>query len=488
MDAPKRRHRSRRLSVTWRLMIGYVVLLTLVLAGIGIQSQVIFNHRLKQELDNDLQEELPEFTNAVDNRPPGTTLPDFSANYLDTHLRPKGHALIIGISPAGSAPAGTPPTVHVSPGGDAVAASAQVQEWMAHPPSTTVIRTLALDGSSHRVLAAPIERSGVVVGTLVAAADLTDLNRDMRSQLGLFLAGGIAALIAAAIGGYLLLRRVLRMISDVTTTAEDISREDLTRRLTYDGPDDEVGRLATTVNSMLDRVESAFEGQSRLLADVSHQLRTPLTVIRGHLEVLVRHPADQQEVTETAAIVIDEVEQLALMVDRLVLLGQSLEPDFLDEAPVSLRALMNEVHEAAGYLAPRHWLLEAGPEVMVTVDRVKLRGALLNLLDNAVKATTPDDTVTLSARLEGAELLLEVTDTGVGIPTDEQEAVFGRFTRGTTRARYRGTGLGLAIVKVVADAHGGRVELDSEPGRGSRIAIVLPQQRVSRIDAGVGAS
>lgn len=145
----------------------------------------------------------------------------------------------------------------------------------------------------------------------------------------------------------------------VADAAEEITVSgDLSRRLHYEGPDDEVGRLSRTVDGMLDRLETVFRDRAELLADVSHQLRTPLTIVRGHLEVLSHSGyGDPEEVAETVALVIDELDQLALMVERMLLLGQALERDFLVEEPVELPALLDEVLEASRFLGERDWVL-----------------------------------------------------------------------------------------------------------------------------------
>ncbi len=155
--------------------------------------------------------------------------------------------------------------------------------------------------------------------------------------------------------------------------------------------------LAATFDQMADRVAAAMEAQRRLLSDVSHQLRTPLTVARGHLEVLGRGPApDPAEVRETVDLVVDEIDHMRALVERLLLLGRALEPDFLDQIPVDLRTFCLDLFAAARVLAPRDWQLSEVPDVVVDVDEAKLRGALLNLIDNAVRATADGDTVALS--------------------------------------------------------------------------------------------
>lgn len=471
--------RGRRTGIATRLMIGHTILLLVVIGAVAFQSARIFSNRAQQALNTDLTEEVPEFNNAADHRPANQSLEAFTVSYLQTHLRPQGLELVVALRGApGSGGVAAPSTVFTTAGAQQLRQAPQVINWLANPPVATTITDVTVRDVHMRVLAAPIVRSGHDVGTLIAASDLTALNSDLRTQLLLVGGEGAAALLAAVFGGYLLIRRVLKVITKVTDTAEEIASGDLSRRLHVEGPDDEVGRLARTVDRMLDRLEASFNAQSELLADVSHQLRTPLTVIRGHLDVLNRGAmADPDDAAASVALVIDELDQLALMVDRMLLLGQALERDFLMEEAISLPVLLAEVFDASRFLAERDWQLGDVPDVVITGDRIKLRGALLNLVDNAVKATSPGDVIGLRASLVDDEIIIEVRDAGRGMDAAEREVVLGRFARSRS-AHYRGSGLGLAIVKAVVEAHGGSVRLDSAPGAGSTVQLRLPAARL----------
>lgn len=466
-----------RLGITTRLMIGHVVLLTLVFGGIILQSDRVINQRLESALNSDLADEVTEFTDAVELRPPGESLAAFTRQYLPNHSRIHARTLIISLQPSATGgPAGRL-TVLVSAGGGALAGTAPVSGWISHPPSRVTLVTLRVNGADYRVVGSPLWIAGREVGTLVASSNLASLNPDRSTQLAQVIAEGLAALTAAVIGGYFLLRRVLKTVHKVTRAADEARRGDFAQRLAYSGPNDEVGRLARTMNQMLSQLDAAFSAQRRLLADVSHQLRTPLTVARGHLEVLARtSDTASAEQSETIALVVDELTQMSLMVERVLLLGQAMEPDFLLEEVVDLPALLEELADAARIMAPRAWSVSQVPAVTVRCDRAKLRGALLNLLDNAVKATGEEDAIKINV-IRGEELVIEIADTGRGIPAAEQQVVFDRFQR-SREASYGGSGLGFAIVKAVAEGHGGRVELTSLPGQGTTVAVILPASRI----------
>jgi signal transduction histidine kinase len=461
-----------RFGITTRLMIGHTMLLGIVVGLIVLQSDRVITQRLDQALNADLVSEVSEFANAAANRPE-QDLAAFSVRYMHNYQGTQ-RLLIASIRPAAS---GHARQAAISPGAAFLTHLAPVAGWLRRPPHTRTLVTIHIPGASYRVLGSPLLIAGRNAGTFVAAANLATFNPDRKDQLALVAVEGLAALLAAVIGGYLLLRRALRTVNKVTQAAEEARRGDLTQRLSHAGPEDEVGRLARTMNQMLAQLDASFSAQRRLLADVSHQLRTPLTVARGHLEVLARSgEANSSEQTETVALVIDELTQMSLMVQRVLLLGQAMEPDFLHEETIDLRALLDELSDAVRVMAPRNWWLGPVPELTVLGDRAKLRGALLNLIDNAVKATTGDDSIGISASVNG-DLAIEVTDTGRGIPPGEQQLVFDRFSR-SARSSYHGSGLGLAIARAVAEAHGGRLELGSAVGEGTRVKLILPRPRL----------
>ncbi len=468
-----------RFGITTRLMVGYTLILSLVMTAVVFQSDRMITQRLQNSLSTDLTDEVSEFSAAAAARPAGESLQAFSTDWLHTHAYSRVRVAVVLASPA----PGSPPVL-TEPGARWLAALPKVAGWADHPPGATHDYTVHGRQGTFRVRGGPLVIGGRRVGSFAAAVSLNALNADRNEQLALVVLDGLLALVAAIGAGFLLLRRALRTVNNVTKAADEARRGDLSQRLAYKGPDDELGRLARTVDSMLAQLDTSFSAQRRLLADVSHQLRTPLTVVRGHLDVLARQHTDLDlETAETVALVIDELTQMSHMVDRLLMLGQALEPDFLLEEHVELSELLQEVFDAAQVMAPRRWVLKPVSPVAIWADRAKLRGALLNLLDNSVKATGNGGTVQLAARV-GKEVVIEVTDDGRGISPEDQAEVFARFRR-FAASSYGGTGLGLAIVKAVAEAHGGRVELTSAVGEGCRVAMVLPRSRV-RVDLAAG--
>ena len=312
------------------------------------------------------------------------------------------------------------------------------------------------------------EGIGAFVVSVLPAAELEEIE---ELQTYGFVATLGVLLIASAIA-YFIAGRALSPVRLLTETARSISRSDLTRRIKVYGAGD-AAEMARSFNAMLDRLEAVFRSQRAFVQDASHELRDPLTICRGHLELLGDDPGDRRRTIE---LVMGELDRMGRMVDDLQLLAEAEQPDFVRPEWIDLELFAHELTAKAGALAPRRWVLEQVVEGMLVADRERLTEAMMNLAHNAVQYTNEDDTIAIGTSLTTDELYLWVRDTGAGIALSDQPRIFDRFTRGRdARQRYRGGGLGLAIVRAIAEAHGGRIELDSQLGEGSTFTIVIPR-------------
>jgi signal transduction histidine kinase len=285
------------------------------------------------------------------------------------------------------------------------------------------------------------------------------------------LLAALAVLLISSIAAYLLAGRVLRPVQELTDTARSISQSDLTRRISASGGD-EASEMARSFNSMLDRLEAVLRSQRHFVQDASHELRDPLTICRGHLELLSDDPEERRA---TIALVVDELDRMGRIVDDLQLLADAEQPDFLRRTWIDLEPFTNELLAKAAAMAQRTWVLDAAANAEVLVDRHRLTEAVMNLVHNAVQHTLGHDTIAIGSMVIDGEVQLWVRDTGFGIADSEQTRVFDRFRRGRSAHRsYRGSGLGLAIVRTIAEAHGGSIGLTSKLGEGSTFTMVLP--------------
>lgn len=462
-------HQSRRLGTVPRLLAAHALVLCTALAAVGYASVEGVTGQGYSSLRSSLGEEVTEYQQAAAIRPSGQSVAQFDTSYLAQHPLAPGHQLVLAVNGQ---------RVLGSPGTAGLTQIPQVSAWLRSPPSVTQLAQFRGPNQHLLMLASPIRIGNSTAGVLVATGSLASLDAEQGRLIALAAAESVLVLVVALVGAYFLLRRLLGTVASMTAAAEEISRGRLERRLDYRGPNDEVGRLAQTFDGMLARISSAFRAQRELVADVSHQLRTPITSIRGHLELLQRHPdGSPEETAATLAMVLEELDRTSALVDRMLLLGRSLEADFVRREPVDLRAFMGDLQASCRALAPRTWRLGPVPDIVLLIDEEKLRGALLNLADNAARATGDGSEIRIGVEV-GTEVIFSVSDTGPGIEAGDQSRLFQRYARGQA-SRGGGTGLGLAIVRAVADAHGGRAELESRPGRGTTVRIILPLSAVA---------
>ncbi len=298
------------------------------------------------------------------------------------------------------------------------------------------------------------------------------------------LALGLPLTVMVAIGGgYLLMRRALKPVDEITRSAEQITSRNLSRRLPAPKSGDEIERLSIALNQMIERLDESFQYVQRFTADASHELRTPLTVLRGELEAIAQRPQQlglDVEARETISSLLEETERLSRIVESLLAISR------LDAGEAQMERVNFDLAELATTTTEQMRLLaddknvalvcEMKGAVEVEGDRARLKQVMVNLLDNAIKYTSEGGEARVSVRNENAHALLEVTDTGIGIPAEALPHLFERFYR-VDKARSRqmgGAGLGLAIVKSIVTAHGGRITVESVEGSGSRFRVELP--------------
>ncbi|MBN1640781.1 MAG: HAMP domain-containing histidine kinase [Anaerolineae bacterium] len=329
----------------------------------------------------------------------------------------------------------------------------------------------------------PVQAGQEVIGYVQMARSLADRDRSLRALgLTLILGSGLTAVVAFGMG-WVLSGLTLRPIHRITRTAQQIGQErDFSSRVQYHGPNDEVGRLATTFNEMLARLEEAYQHithalqmQRDFVADVSHELRTPLTTVRGNLALLRRDPPlPSEEQEEILTDLIGESDRLIRLVGDLLTLARADAERKLTCEPIEVTPIVEDVCRQAYLLAPGREIAYQRPEgpTLALADRDALKQVLLILLDNAVShAVGP---IRVSAAQADATVTIEVQDSGPGMPPDLCARAFDRFYRGDASRSTPGFGLGLSIAKALIEAQEGQIALSSAPGVGSRFTVTLP--------------
>jgi two-component system sensor histidine kinase ArlS len=297
----------------------------------------------------------------------------------------------------------------------------------------------------------------------------------------LLLAANGVGIVAAAFVGRYVSRKMLAPIDSMIHEAGKIDSRHLKKRLPVPEPDDELRRLAVTINRMLARVEDAFNQQSRFTADASHELRTPLAVIRGYTDILQRWGKDDKNVLqEGIAAISKQTEYMHKLVENLLFLARG-EREKLDvnKAPFQVEQLMKELTVEQSALDNRHqYLVEAEPGLAIFGDRTMIKQLLLAVIDNSKKFTPQGGSITLAAKKTEGGTELSVADTGIGMEPEQLEHIFERFYRADkARSRKDGSaGLGLSIASAIADVHGAEIGATSSPNEGTRIMVLFPNQ------------
>ena len=331
-----------------------------------------------------------------------------------------------------------------------------------------------------RLLTLPVMKAGRVANLIQVGMSTENMYKTRRRfllvmtavlPLGLLLAGG---------GGWLLARRALKPVDMMTQAAQRISGEHLSERLEETGSGDELDRLAKTLNDMLGRLDDTFHQMRQFSADASHELQTPLTILKGEIEVALRSPRGPQEYQRVLESGLEEIDRISRLVEGLLLLARADAGVLrLDLRPVELQELLLEIYEQMKVVADNRSVnlqrasLEA---VSIRGDREHLRRLLLNLVDNGIKYTPEGGSVTLSLQSAKEWATVRISDTGIGLSKDEQERIFTRFYRAVEARSQRegGAGLGLCIALSIAEAHGGKIQVESTPGQGSTFKVLLP--------------
>ncbi len=343
--------------------------------------------------------------------------------------------------------------------------------------------TLTKDEIHWRVYSQPIEMpSGQVVGWLQTIQSLGDLHETLESFALQMLLGLPLVLGLAGCGGLFLANRALNPIDQLTRTARAISATALDQRMEYRGPADELGRLATTFDQMLDRLQAAFERERRFTADASHELRTPLTIMKSRIGVTLNRPRERTEYENTLQVVERSLDRLIRLTNDMLLLARleqehlSWQPEQLDLSNL-LEAIVEQLRHHATHQSinlvediPAGLFIQGEPDHLISL--------FLNLLDNAIKYTSAFGQVTLQAKSQGTFVQVTVSDTGAGISSEHLPHLFERFYRVET-ARDRstgGAGLGLAIAAEIVRLSGGTLSVQSRPHQGTTFTVRLPIQ------------
>jgi heavy metal sensor kinase len=452
-----------------RFALWVAALLLLVFVAFGVFVYVSLGQGLYASVDTSLQVSASQAIAAVN-------IENGQINFADSlpetsavaGLRDRGLTIRI-LTPAGQSLSSLGPYRSLPVTGESLAAARAEQSTFA---------TVSAPGEPYlvRFYTAPIAENGQLIGIVQVAQSLATTADALNRLLTTLLVAGPLLVIAAALGGYFLAARALAPIDHITHTARRISAQDLSARLNLPATDDEVGRLASTFDAMLARLDGSFRRQRQFTADASHELRTPLAAMQAILSV-TREQRRTPEVYELAlGDLSEEADRLQSLVKDLLRLARSDAPATAPRERIDLSSLLRDVTESLSPLAETKGLrlTSSVPAGLALIgDSDSLIRLFVNLLDNAVKYTE-HGSISLRAGTKDHRLRVVISDTGVGISPQHLPHIFDRFYRADASRASRGTGLGLAIALEIAQAHGGTIKVNSRAGAGTTFTVSLP--------------
>ena len=480
--SPLRTLNTRTLPARWRITVWIVLSTLFTLCAIGLIGRSLSLATVEVEANAQITQEAEEFARFVaEGVDPETTQPFASPErLLEVYLARQSVSdgeLIIGL--AEGAPVGSLSGVAGRDGGTEPDAS--ILATMTDPAQRSGVVSVG-DGEPvrwGRVDFLVGEQTGSLLVAQFTAADRAAVDRAVGTlalvaAAGLLLCSGVAWLVAG---------QILSPVREVYRVARDITEHDLTARVPVEGTDD-IAQVAATFNQMLDRLEDAHRTQQQFVDDAGHELRTPITVVRGHLELLSEDPEERKA---TIRLVTDELARMSRIVSDLLVLARAQQHDFVRLAEQDVAALTLDIEAKAQALGDRRWQLMEVAEGEAAIDAQRVTQAVLQLAANAVQVTDAGDRIRIGSRFDGTgaerRLSVWVADEGPGVSEEAATRIFDRFVHGghvTARSDTagssprHGSGLGLAIVRAITDGHGGSAWVESTLGEGATFGVDLP--------------
>ena len=465
------------------LAISAVTMATVAASFFALHEATAAN--LRSRIDRELQEQYAEFQQRVlakgEVRDPAA-LGRASRRFL-AGQRYHPEARIYLISPRGLAPVTNQPRIvdeelAESRSGHGESGEAGRGGVVSAGPGLTTVSTD--ETGKLRVLTAPVGVDGTQIGTFRVADPVTSVDQALASLRNRFIVVGLGALLVSVTIAIWLATVISRPLRRMASVASAVDAGDLAHRIDYQG-DDEVGVLAEAFNHMLDRLERGFQREREFVSDASHELRSPLTVLRGRIEQLAGRGADGGSVDSgvlraEAEELMREVRRMERLTDDMLTLAKAERGGLLQRRRVPLDDFVEDLRRDLPLLGPRRYNVESSAHGNLEADPDRLAQVLRNLVTNAVSHTSPDGSIDISISSEDGVVEFAVSDDGTGIEPDQLGRIFDRFHR-TDEGRSRsegGSGLGLAIARAIVEAHGGSIAAESPPPGGATIRFSIP--------------
>ncbi len=462
-----------RMSLRRQIFLWYALVIPLIITGLAITAQTILVEGLAESLDRRLEERTDVVASTIVSSPELTRK---EYEELVEHLTEQRLAYVPAVLRISDSDRNVLVTFGDIP--DPMLPLMDAQFFLPEDPDGR-FETVKMRGlETMRLYTVPVYASTGELIALVQTGDSVAPVTLAREQLWLYaLSIGLAGSVIALVVGYFILWQGFRPLEKILNRVRDTGARSLAVRLPEESRPRELQELADTLNRMLERLDTEFKTRERFVATVSHDLRTPLTIIQGQIDVLLMQPTTDSATRQKLEAMSGEVRRLARMTANLLLSAQLESAPIFTPGDVDLSELLNEVGREAPVLAPDlHFKLSIPEIVVVPGDYDLLKQMVLNVVDNAVKFAPEHSTVSLGLTCNRGQAIIEVSDTGVGIPEEKLARIGEPFfrTNTATKTGHGSTGLGLTIVKQILSLHGGELMIDSREGGGTRVAMLLP--------------
>jgi heavy metal sensor kinase len=464
--------KSINFPIKWKLTIWYGGILALILVIFSSTVYIYFKNSLEESIDVKIKSIAEVLASSMTEEHGGNVFGNFE-RYLESVLgkKPKGKFIqIIDSSGKIGAKMNDIET-------DAIPVRFNTMERALK--GETVYETIEDANPRLRMLTMPILDNKKITSIVQVGSSLADFDETMKKLLIIMIIGIPTSLSVIIIVGYFMAKKSLKPVDQIRKAAVKISSSNLDERIDIKGRKDELGRLAETFNAMIARLKDSFQRINQFSIDVSHELKTPLTILKGETEVVLRKDRDNEEYKILLQSNLEEIDRMARIIDDLLLLSKADSKDMkLNIENISLRDLVAEVCMNMKIFADNKEIalvVDELADVRLIGDELKLRRMLWNIMENGIKYTPKGGVVNVSSYTNNGYICINVKDNGMGITGDDIKYIFDRFYRADrSRKRESGSGLGLSISKWIAEAHKGTIEVASQPSKGSQFLIKLP--------------
>ena len=464
--------RLSNLPIRWRLTLLYAGILSLILLVFSSGVYIYFKNGLQLSIDTKIKSIGEVISSSMTETPDPSLFGNFE-RYLETVLgrKPKGKFIQIMDSSGKIGAKMSDIEAENLPTSFATLERALSGE--------VVYETIMGTRSRTRMVTIPIMDNKKVTSIVQVGTSLEDFDETMRRLLIIMIIS-IPTSISVTVGvGYYMAKKALKPVDQIRKTAVRISSRNLDERIDIGRRKDELGRLAQTFNEMISRLKDAFQRINQFSIDVSHELKTPLTILKGETEVAIRKDREKEEYVHLLGSHLEEIDRMTRIIDDLLLLSKAETGEMkLNVEEIDLRDLIVDVYANMKMFAEKKSVeLVVGSlhDMKLRGDELKLRRMLINIMDNGIKYTQTGGKVEISSELTDGYVRINVKDNGIGISGNDVKYIFDRFYRADrSRKRESGSGLGLSISKWIAEAHKGDIEVESQVSRGSLFSIKLP--------------